>query len=142
MNHFVDVNWLAVLLAAVGSMILGMGWYTGLGKQWMNALGKTREELMPDGKPSPMPFIIAVVCQLIMAYFLLLLTRTILDSSATDIQIWDAVMVGAHMWFGFILTSMVLNHAYQGQKMSLTIIDGGYLLGVVLVQGVILALLA
>jgi hypothetical protein len=142
MNHFVDVNWLAVLLAAVGSMILGMGWYTGLGKQWMNALGKTREELMPDGKPSPMPFIIAAVCQLIMAYFLLLLTRTILDSSATDIQIWDAVMVGAHMWFGFILTSMVLNHAYQGQKMSLTIIDGGYLLGVVLVQGVILALLA
>lgn len=142
MNHFVDVNWLAVLLATVGSMVLGMGWYSGLGKQWMNALGKTREELMPDGKPSPMPFIIAAVCQLIMAYFLLLLTRTILDSSATDIQIWDAVMVGAHMWFGFILTSMVLNHAYQGQKMSLTIIDGGYLLGVVLVQGVILALLA
>ena len=142
MNHFVDVNWLAVLLAAVGSMVLGMGWYTSLGNQWMNALGKTREELMPEGKSSPMPFVIAAVCQLIMAYFILLLTRAIMDSSATDIQLWDAAMVGAHMWFGFILTSMVLNHAYQGQKVSLTIIDGGYLLGVVIVQGVILGLLA
>ncbi|MCF4099975.1 DUF1761 domain-containing protein [Maritalea sp. P4.10X] len=105
-------------------------------------MGKTREELMPDGKASPMPFIIAGVCQLIMAYFLLLLTRSIVDTSATDIQIWDAVMIGAHMWFGFILTSMVLNHAYQGQKASLTVIDAGYLMGVMIVQGVILGLLA
>ncbi len=142
MTHFADVNWLAVLLAAVGSMVLGMGWYTSLGKQWMNALGKTREEMMPDGKASPMPFVIAAVCQLVMAYFLLLLTRTIVATSASDVQIWDAVMIGAHMWFGFILTSMVLNHAYQGQKVSLTLIDGGYLLGVMIVQGVILGLLA
>ncbi len=108
----------------------------------MNALGKTREEMMPDGKASPMPFVIAAVCQLVMAYFLLLLTRTIVATSASDVQIWDAVMIGAHMWFGFILTSMVLNHAYQGQKVSLTLIDGGYLLGVMIVQGVILGLLA
>lgn len=142
MTHFVGVNWLAVLLAALGSMVLGMGWYSALGKQWMNALGKTREELMPDGKASPIPFVVAAICQLIMAYFLLLLTRTILDSSATDIQIWDAVMIGGHMWIGFIMTSMVLNHAYQGQKYTLTLIDGGYLLGVMIVQGVILGLLA
>lgn len=142
MSHFADINWLAVVLAAVASMALGMGWYSILGNQWMAALGKTREELMPDGKNASMPFIIAGVCQLIMAYFLLLLTRAIMDASAADIQILDAVLVGAHMWFGFIMTGMVLNHAYQGQKLSLTIIDGGYLLGVVLVQAVVIGLLA
>lgn len=142
MSHFADINWLAVLLAAVASMVLGMGWYTILGNQWMAALGKTREELMPEGKASSMPFVIAAICQLVMAYFVLLLTRSIMDTSATDIQILDAVLVGAHMWFGFVLTSMVLNHAYQGQKWSLTLIDGGYLLGVLVVQGIVIGLLA
>lgn len=74
MSHFADINWLAVVLAAIASMVLGMGWYTVLGNQWMAALGKTREDIMPDGKGSPKPFIIAGVCQLIMAYFLVLLT--------------------------------------------------------------------
>lgn len=142
MTHFADINWLAVLLAAVASMALGMGWYTILGNQWMAALGKTREELMPEGKASSMPFVIAAICQLVMAYFVLLLTRSIMDTSATDIQVVDAVLVGAHMWFGFVLTSMVLNHAYQGQKWSLTLIDGGYLLAVLVVQGIVIGLLA
>lgn len=142
MNDFANINWLAVLLAAVGSMVLGMGWYSALGKQWMNALGKTRDELMPDGKSSPKPFIIAGACQLIMAYFLLVFTRAVMETSATDVQMWDAVLTGVLIWFGFILTSMVLNHSYQGQKPGLTLIDGGYLLGVLIVQGVILGLLA
>jgi hypothetical protein len=142
MSHFADINWLAIVLAAVASMALGMGWYTILGSQWMAALGKTREELMPDGKASSMPFIIAALCQLVMAYFVLLLTRSIMDTSAADIQVMDAIMVGAHMWFGFVLTSMVINHAYQGQKWSLTLIDSGYLLGVLVVQGIVIGLLA
>lgn len=142
MSHFADINWLAILLATVASMALGMGWYTILGNQWMAALGKTRDEIMPEGKSSPAPFVIAAICQLVMAYFVLLLTRAIMDTSATDIQVMDAVMVGAHMWFGFILTAMVLNHAYQGQKWSLTLIDGGYLLGVLLLQGIVIGLLA
>jgi len=142
MSHFADINWLAVVLAAIASMVLGMGWYTVLGNQWMAALGKTREDIMPDGKGSPKPFIIAGACQLIMAYFLALLTPAIMSTSAADIQILDAVNVGAHMWFGFMLTGMVLNHAYQSQKLSLTIIDGGYMLGIMVVQGVVLGLLA
>ena len=72
MSHFADINWLAIVLATVASMALGMAWYTILGNQWMAALGKTREELMPDGKASSMPFVIAGVCQLVMAYFMLL----------------------------------------------------------------------
>lgn len=142
MSHFTDINWLAIVLATVASMALGMAWYTILGNQWMAALGKTREELMPDGKSSSMPFVIAGICQLVMAYFMLLLTRAIMATSATDIQVTDALLVGGHVWFGFVLTSMMLNHAYQGQKRALTIIDGGYLLGVLLLQGLVIALLA
>lgn len=44
------------------------------------------------------------------------------------------------MWVGFVITSMILNHRYQGAPWSLTLIDGGYLLGVLLVQGVVIGL--
>ena len=142
MIHFADINWLAIVLATVASMALGMAWYTILGNQWMAALGKTREELMPEGKNASMPFVIAGICQLIMAYFMYILIGALMSTSATDIQIIDALIIALHLWFGFILTSMLINHAYQGQKLSLTVIDSGYLLGVLLIQGLVLALLA
>ena len=42
------------------------------------------------------------------------------------------------LWFGFVMTSMTVNHAFQGAKRSLTLIDGGHWLGVLLIQGAIL----
>jgi hypothetical protein len=35
---------------------------------------------------------------------------------------------------------MITNHRYQGSKWSLTVIDGGYFLGVLLVQAVVIGL--
>ncbi len=133
MIHF-DVNWIAVILAAVASMALGMAWYMGLAKQWMAALGKTEEEIKAGS--SAVPFVWAAICQLVMAYFLALLTPMLMDG----VTVYGAMLVGVHMWLGFIVTSMILNHRYQGQKWSLTVIDGGYLLGVMLVQGVVIGL--
>jgi hypothetical protein len=133
MTHF-DVNWIGIVLAVVASMALGMAWYMGLGKQWIAATGKSEEELMSGGSASP--FVWAAICQLIMAYFLAMLTPQLFQ----ELSIYAYVLVGAHMWVGFILTSMVLNHRYQGHKWALTFIDGGYLLGVMLVQGVVLGL--
>jgi len=134
MLHF-DVNWLAIVLATVASMALGMAWYMGLSKQWVAATGKSQDQLMGSGG-SAMPFVFAAVCQLIMAYFIAMLTPTLMG----EITAYGAVLVGVHMWFGFILTSMVLNHRYQNMSWNLTLIDGGYLLGVVVVQGIVIGL--
>lgn len=133
MVHF-DVNWIAVVLAAVASMALGMVWYMGLSKPWMAAVGKTQEDIRSGGQAAP--FVWAAVCQLVMAYFLALLTPMLMDG----VSVYGAVLVGVHMWLGFMLTAMILNHRYQGQKWSLTAIDGGYLLGVMIVQGIVIGL--
>lgn len=127
------VNWIAVILAAVASMVLGMAWYMILSKQWLDAIGKTKDQL----DQSPAPFIIAALCQLVMAYFVAVFTRSIFDA----VTIANAVQVGILAWLGFIITAMILNHRYQNAKWSNTVIDGGYLLGVAVVQGVVLGLL-
>ena len=130
--HFA-VNWLAVVVAAVASMALGFGWYMALSAQWLKAIGKTRDQI--NGK-DPTPFIIGFIVQLVMAYFIAVIVQALFGS----VTVWNGVLAGAHMWVGFVITSMILNHRYQGAPWSLTLIDGGYLLGVLLVQGVVIGL--
>ena len=130
-----SVNWLAIVVATIASMALGFGWYMALGTQWMAALGKTREQIMGQGNQAA-PFIIAAAMQLVMAYFLALLTPRVMGATT----LVDGLAMGFWLWLGFVITSMIINHRYQGAKWSLTIIDGGYLLGVLLVQGIVIGL--
>ncbi|MHB1101983.1 MAG: DUF1761 domain-containing protein [Devosia sp.] len=132
MTYFA-VNWLAVVVATVASMALGFGWYMLLTKQWMAAVGKTKEELQPN---DPSPYVWSVVVQFVMAYFIALLTPALFGST----NVTNGILCGVHMWLGFVITSMILNHRYQGAKWSLTLIDGGYLLGVLIVQGIVIGL--
>ncbi|MHB1109278.1 MAG: DUF1761 domain-containing protein [Devosia sp.] len=132
MTYFA-VNWLAVVVATVASMALGFGWYMLLTKQWMAAVGKTKEELQPN---DPSPYVWSVVVQFVMAYFIALLTPALFGST----NVANGILCGVHMWLGFVITSMILNHRYQGAKWSLTLIDGGYLLGVLIAQGIVIGL--
>ena len=132
---FASVNRLAIIVATVASMALGFGWYMVLGTQWMAALGKTREQIMPTNNPA-LPYILAALMQLIMAYSLSLFVPKVMGATTVT----NGLIVGFHIWLGFVITSMIINHRYQGSRWSLTIIDGGYLLGVLLVQGVVIGL--
>lgn len=133
---FGAVNWLAIIVAMVASMALGFVWYMVLAKQWMAALNKTRDEIMANSNGQATPFIIAALMQLIMAYSLALFVPRLMGS----MSIANGLIVGFHVWLGFVITAMIINHRYQGSKWSLTLIDGGYLLGVLLIQGVVIGL--
>jgi len=129
-----SVNWIAIVVATVASMALGLVWYMVLANQWMAAINKTREQIMANN--SATPYILAALMQLIMAYSLALFIPRLMG--ATTIS--NGLIVAFHAWLGFVITSMIINHRYQGSKWSLTLIDGGYLLGVLLVQGLVIGL--
>jgi hypothetical protein len=134
---FGSVNWLAVIVATVASMALGFGWYMALGKQWMAALGKTREQVAEGaGSNQAVPYILAALMQLIMAGTLAMFIPRLMGAATVS----NGLIVGFHCWLGFVITSMIINHRYQGSRWSLTLIDGGYLLGVLLLQGLVIGL--
>lgn len=135
MIHF-DVNWLAVVLAAVASMAFGMAWYMALGKHWMAALGKSEEEIQASLSGGVTPFAWAAISQLVMAYFLVILTPALMETTTW----YTGALTGIHMWVGFVITTMIINHRYQGSKWSLTMIDGAHFLGALIVQGVVIGL--
>jgi hypothetical protein len=130
---FDGVNLIAVAAAAVGSFIFGSIWYGVLGKAWMRAAGLTEEQTKPD----PVTLGITFVCQLVMAF---VFAGIIYHSGGTSIR---TGLISAFMiWVGIVLTTQIINHRFQGRPWSLTFIDCGHWLGVLVTQGIIIGWLS
>jgi len=131
--HFAGLSYLAVLFAAAAGFAFGAVYYTTLGKHWMLALGKTKEDI--ERNKSPMPFIIAAVAQILMAY---ILAGAIGHLGEHTVTVPNGVITGLFMWVGFVLTTVSVNYAFQGQKLVLTVIDAVHWLGVLVIQGLVI----
>ena len=126
---FAGINYIAVIVAAVAGFAVGAAWYTALGNAWMAALGKTRD----DFRPSPIPYVIAGIAHLVMAY---LLAGAIGHMGPVTVE--AGLLAGFFLWLGFVLTTMAVNHAFQGARRTLTLIDSGHWLAVILVMGAVI----
>ena len=127
------INYLAVILAAIASFLFGGVWYGVLSKAWLSAVGRTFEEVMGQGAPMT-AYAVTAASQLVMAAALAVLIAPI----GGDVSIRSGLMAAGFVWLGFVMTSLVVNHTFQGQRGLLTLIDGGHWLGVLLVQGLVL----
>ena len=127
-----SVNYLAVLVATIAGFATGAVWYTVLfGKFWLKAVGP----VAPMGKMSAVPFIVSIVANAVMAWVLaLILTRF------GDISVWNGICAGVMVWLGFVLTTIATNNAFPGRPWTLTAIDSGHWLAVLVVQGIVIGL--
>ena len=134
---FAGLNYIAVIAAAIVGFVFGAGYYTALGKPWMAAAGLTKEDVEgPTGKPKPGPMITAAVAQLIIAYLL-----AGLMGHVGNLTFSGALITAFFVWLGFVMTTMTVNHRFQGRPLMLTVIDGGHWLGVLLVMAVVISLI-
>jgi hypothetical protein len=133
--HLANINWLAVIVAGVAGWLVGAVWYNVLSKQWLAAQGKTMETAKQQaaGQSLPVLLIVVFVANLIMAVMLYGIMTHV-----GPFTVRSGMISGALIWFGFVITAMATNYAFQGRKPMLTVIDGGYWLVVLLVIGAIL----
>jgi hypothetical protein len=132
---FAGLNYWAVVAAAAASFLFGGVWYGVLSKPWMAAVGKTEEEIKAAGRGLPMLFALTILAQLLMAWVLAGLIGHLGPGSVT---LQNGIISGAFVWLGFVLTTLVVNHAYQGAPRALTLIDAGHWLGVLVIQGAVI----
>jgi membrane protein YdbS with pleckstrin-like domain len=130
---FDGVNLIAVAVAAVGSFIFGSIWYGVLGKAWMKAASLSEAQTKPD----PVTLAIAFVCQLVMAF---VFAGIIYHAGESNIR--TGIISALMIWVGIVLTTQIINHRFQGRPWSLTVIDGGHWLGVLVVQGILIGWLS
>ncbi len=139
MKFFAGLNAWALPLAAAASFIFGGIWYGALSQKWMDAAGLTKEKISASGKPVAIPFIITFIAQLLMAW---MLAGLILHMAKAGLPagLRNGMITAGFIWLGFVMTTLVVNHQYQMQRTSLTVIDGLHWLGVLLIQGAILGI--
>lgn len=133
---FAGMSYWAILAAAVASFLFGGFWYGLLSNQWLAAIGKTKEDVQKTGMAVPMA--ISAVALLIMAW---VLAGVIGHLGPGQVTVRNGLIAGAFCWLGFVATTVATNHAYQGAKRSLTLIDAGHWLGVLLIQGAVIGAL-
>ncbi|MBX9942679.1 MAG: DUF1761 domain-containing protein [Reyranella sp.] len=133
--NFAGMNILAIVVAAVAGFAFGSVYYMALSGPWLKAVEKTKEELMPSGKPKPGPFIVSIVALLVMAW---VLAGTMGHLGPGQVTLRNGVISGFFIFIGFVATTLAVNNAFGGRRPMLTAIDGGHWLGVLLLQGAII----
>jgi hypothetical protein len=130
-----NINYIAVLVAGAAAWVTGAIWYGVLGKHWLAALGKTKEQLMgPSGRPNPAPFVLSFIADLIIAFVLAGVVGAV---GAGKVTVFAGIATAALMWVGFVVTTLAVNNAYAGRKTTLTVIDAGHWLVAMVVAGAI-----
>jgi hypothetical protein len=136
---FAGINYLAVFIAALAGFGFGAVYYMALAKPWMHATGWTPEQqsahVRGELNPSKLPFAIAIIANLIMAW---VLAGLIGHLGPGQVTIRNGIISGAFACVGFVITTQSVNYAFSMRKPMLTVIDGGHWLGVLLIMGAVI----
>jgi len=132
---FAGLNIWAILVAAAVGFAFGGVWYRLLAQPWMAAHGFTSEQIRAHhGKgASPLPFVIAIAADLLMAW---VLAGLIGHMGAVTLK--NGVISALFAWGGFVITTLAVNNTFGLRSPKLILIDGGHWLVVLLLMGAII----
>lgn len=135
-----SLNWLAILVAAVASMILGFLWYSPLlfAKAWAREMGYDLNDKakMEEMRKSAGPAYAGSLAASLLSSFTLAL---ILHGMRAE-SLHFGMMASFHIWLGFVATVQFTGALFAKQSMKLFAINTGYQLVCYLVMGAILVL--
>ena len=134
--NFAGMNIPAIGLAAVAGFGFGAVYYMSLSKQWLAAIGKTKEDI--HSKRSIAPFVISFVALLVMGW---VLAGTLGHLRPGQVTLTSGIISALFIWVGFVATTVAVNNAFGGRKPMLSVIDGIHWLGVLVIQGAIIGAL-
>ncbi len=133
----VDINYIAVVVAAVLSMILGALWYSPIlfGKEWMSLIGLTEADLKKAReKGMAKSYLMGFIAALVMSY---VLANFIDYTQATTIV--EGAKSGVWIWLGFVATVVLGTVIWEGKPMRLYVINTGFYLFALMIMGAVLA---
>jgi len=135
----VDINYWAVLLAAMSSMVVGSLWYmpAAFGKSWMKLTGvKPDRKNMKPGKMAWM-YGSVFVASLVTAY--VLANITFLTQRFYGYSFLGAALATAlWLWLGFTALRLYIHDTFEERSWKLTVLNGAHELLTVLIMALII----
>lgn len=132
----VEINYLAVLVAATLNMALGAFWYSPMafGKQWMELSGISQKDIDSGKKQMNSKYGIAFLGALVMAYVL----AHIIDYAQAE-TVSQGIQTGFWVWLGFVATVTLGSILWEGKPTKLYVLNNAYQLVTLVISGTILA---
>ena len=134
----IHVNYLAILVIAVISFLIGALWYSPMlfRKRWIKAVGKSGEELKKNSKP--ITYVLAFIAWCITSYVLAVMIDYAVDVFSTPAFLYG--MLAAFLcWFGFVAAISLIHNLFAQRSITLWLINSGYILVSLLIGGSIIA---
>ena len=134
------VNWWAVILATLSSMVVGSVWYAKplFGKMWMKLIGKSEKD-MKNGD-SVKPILITIIVSFLTAYILAhvaFLSNNFFHNSFLQ----DALTTAFWLWLGFTAARIITHDVFEGRPARLTVLTVGHEFVTVMVMALIIGLM-
>ncbi len=113
-----DLNWLAILVAALVFFALGAVWYQRgvMGNRWMKAAAVDPSDASPRA-----PIFVGTL----IAYFLMATVLAALSQGLGASSFPDGLVLGLFTGVVFVAAQAWVNAAYEGRSMSLVLVNGG-----------------
>ena len=119
--NLLDVNWLAVVLAAACGFVIGGIWYGPvMGRKWMGAVGLTEEQI-GQGNMARIyggAFLFSLLASWTLAHTF--------ASYAQDLSVTVKVVTALGVAVGFIVPAIGTNYLFSQKSRTLFFIDAGY----------------
>ena len=127
----VNINFIAVAVAAIANMALGFIWYHPrvLGTAWMHEIGKTEEELSDPGPA----YALTLVGSFVTAYVLALIIGHVGAAS-----LGGGALTGLVAGVGFVATSFGSDALFHERSLRHYLISAGFYVVSLLIMGAIL----
>jgi len=131
----VSINYVAVLLAAVAAMAVGMAWYSKA--LFLDQFVKLSGHKMDEGKKKDMPKIMgmAFVSQLVKAY---VLAHFVALLKVTDVS--GALQLAFWIWLGFEATIEFGSVLWEGKRKKLFVLNAAQELVAIAAMAIVLVL--
>lgn len=133
----IELNWIAILLAGLSTMVVGSLWYGPLfGKRW-EKLAKIKHD--PNFNGSKMAvmytgtFLVALVSAIILA-MAAYVAHGFLGGSYLGVSVMTAIA----LWLGFTATRFYTHDSFEGRPMQLTLLAVMYELVTFIVMALII----
>lgn len=138
----IEVNYIAVLFAAVASMVLGFLWYSPMlfAKPWMKLMGYTADSMKKAQKEMGKLYALSFVVALITGYVLSHVMTLSMNFFHYD-KLSTGLITAFWMWIGFMMPVQLTDAIFGSKKWKLFAINTGYQLVSLIVMALVLALL-
>jgi hypothetical protein len=135
----VEINYVAVILAGISSMVVGSIWYARgvFGNAWIKLTGLTEKKIKEGSGSNPVTYFYVLVASLITAYVLAHVTF-LSYSYFKDTYIIAAVGSAFWLWLGLTAARMLTHDLFENRRKKLTLINVSHELVTIMVMGLII----